>query len=338
MAIARGVSGAAFHHSDFSHQPIVKPVRVIFMGSAELACASLQALGDSDTCDVIAVVTQPDKPRGRQMKPQPTPVGALAAELGVVVQKPRRARADEFVQWVRDQAPDLIVVVAYGQILPQALLDIPRHGCLNVHTSILPKYRGAAPIQWAIVDGESETGVTIMKMDAGLDTGDVLSEARTPITGEDTAQTLHDRLALLGAELLVKTVPGYLDGSLRPVSQPETGVTYARKITKQDGKIDWSRSADEIDRQIRGFTPWPGGFTYFPDADRRKLLKIWRARPLDAGTASAGEVLRAQGDELIVACGSGALSIREVQKEGARRMAVREFLQAGPLAAGARLG
>ena len=228
------------------------------MGSAELACASLQALVDSTTCDVVAVVTQPDKPRGRDMKLQPTPVGALAERLGLPVQKPLRARDEAFLKWVRDQRPQLIVVVAYGQILPQALLDIPDHGCLNVHTSLLPKYRGAAPIQWAIVDGEAETGVTIMKMDAGLDTGDVLSETRTPIGTDDNAHTLHDRLATLGAALLVETVPAHVSGEIHPRKQPEEGATYARKISKKDGAIDGSRSATAIFNQGRGFTPWPG--------------------------------------------------------------------------------
>jgi methionyl-tRNA formyltransferase len=316
----------------------MKPIRIIFMGSAELACTSLRALTRWEGGEVLGVVTQPDKPKGRDLKLLPTPVAALAEELNLPVFKPTRARDDSFVMTIRDLSPDLIVVVAYGQILPQALLDVPRFGCLNVHTSILPKYRGAAPIQWAIVDGESETGVTIMKMDSGLDTGDIVSEAHTPIENTDNAQTLHDRLAGIGADQLIKTIPGFVEGSIRPIKQPAEGVTYARKIFKKDGEIDWSRSSEEIFNQVRGFTPWPGAFTRFEDAGKRKLLKIWEVEPLLSSDGAAGEVVRAQGDELIVSCGQGALRLLRVQKEGARKMSVREFLQGVNLPSGFRLG
>ncbi len=314
------------------------PLRVIFMGSAGLACASLQALVDAGFCDVIAVVTQPDKRQGREMKSLPTPVGELSAALGIETHKPDRARDVAFIETIRLLNPDLVVVVAYGQILPQALLDIPRHGCLNVHTSILPKYRGAAPIQWAIVEGEPETGVTIMKMDAGLDTGDVVSESRTPISAGDNGQTLHDRLAVMGAELLVNTIPGYVAGTIVPRPQPGEGFTYARKIAKKDGLIDWSRSAREIFNQVRGFTPWPGAFTHLPDVKAPKLLKVWKVEMLDRPLGRPGEVLEADGDRLVIGCAEGALRILELQKEGSRRMSTQEFLSGAGLVPGQVLG
>ncbi len=311
---------------------------VIFMGSAELACASLRALHQAECIELLAVVTQPDKPKGRDLKLGPTPVGALAETLGLPLHKPRRARDPEFIELIRSLRPELMVVVAYGQILPQTLLDIPRHGCLNVHTSILPKYRGAAPIQWAIVEGEPETGVSLMQMDAGLDTGPVIAEARTPIHDEDDAQTLHDRLAGLGAELLLRTIPDFIAGRLQPVTQPAEGSTYARKITKEDGRIDWSRPARAIFNQIRGFNPWPVAFTHLSTSGRSRLLKIWRGRVEERSPGRPGEILAAGGEELVVACGTGALRILELQPEGSRRMSAREFLSGHPLSAGTVLG
>lgn len=311
---------------------------VIFMGSAELACASLQALHQAEFIELLAVVTQPDKPKGRDLKPGPTPVGALAETLGLPLHKPRRARDPEFIELIRALRPELMVVVAYGQILPQTLLDIPRYGCLNIHTSILPKYRGAAPIQWAIVDGEPETGVSLMQMDAGLDTGPVVGEARTPIRDEDDAQTLHDRLAGMGAELLQRTIPELIAGRIQPVPQPPEGSTYARKITKEDGRIDWSQSARAIFNRIRGFNPWPGAFTHLEVGGRDRLLKIWRGRVDETITGQPGEIVTAGGEDLIVACGSGALRILELQPEGSRRMSAREFLSGHPVSTETVLG
>src|SRR4030095_5433617 len=198
-------------------------LRIIFMGTADLACPVLRELCAQPAFEVVAVVTQPDKPKGRELKLQPTPVKAAALAASLPVLQPLRARDPGFLQTLGELKPDLIVVVAYGQILSQSVLDLPRHGCLNVHTSILPKYRGAAPIQWAILNGETETGVTIMRMDAGLDTGDIVSVVATPIAAEDNAQTLHDRLARLGADLLVRTIPDYVSGRLVPRPQPAEG-------------------------------------------------------------------------------------------------------------------
>jgi len=314
--------------------PDMDLLRVIFMGSAELACASLEALRSAAFVELAGVITQPDKPRGRDLRLSPTPVGSLAESRGLAVHKPRRARDPEFVALVQSLQPDLIVVVAYGQILPPALLEIPRHGCLNVHTSILPKYRGAAPIQWAIVDGEPETGVSIMKMDAGLDTGPVVAEARTAITDDDDSQKLHDRLAQMGATLLLTTLPEYVAGRITPVAQPVDGATYARKIAKEDGRIDWSRPARAIFNQVRGFNPWPGAFTFVELAGRQRLFKIWRAHAVESRGGKPGEVVAASGDELVIACGAGALALVEVQLEGTRRMPAREFLSGHSLARG----
>src|SRR5216684_7315072 len=205
------------------------------MGTPELACASLQVLLDDQNFQVAGVVTQPDRPKGRDLKLMPSPVKELALRRGLAVLQPEKARDEKFIESVRKLEPDLIAVTAYGQILPRSLVELPRFGCLNVHTSLLPKYRGAAPIQWAILNDEAETGVTIMKMDAGLDTGDVLAQATTPIAPEDDAPSLHDRLARLGADLLVKTIPDYASGKIVPQPQPVAGATYARKITREDG-------------------------------------------------------------------------------------------------------
>ena len=238
------------------------PLRIIFMGTAELSCASLAMLSGDERFKIIAVVTQPDKPKGRDLELTASPVKILAERLNLPVLQPLKARAENFIGELRELKPDLMVVVAYGQILPQAILDLPAYGCVNVHTSLLPKYRGAAPIQWAIADGEPETGVTIMRMDAGLDTGPMLAMRRSPISATDNSQILHDRLAHLGAELLRETIPDYISGKILPQSQPAEGSTYAAKIKKEDGRISWSQSAVQIWNRLRAFTPWPGAFTF----------------------------------------------------------------------------
>ncbi|MEW6304762.1 MAG: methionyl-tRNA formyltransferase [Verrucomicrobiota bacterium] len=312
------------------------PLRIIFMGTAELACASLAALADSGDFHVLAVVTQPDRPKGRDLKLQPSPVKALALEKGLPVLQPEKARHEPFIQELRALQPDLIVVAAYGQILPQALLDVPRFGCLNVHTSLLPKYRGAAPIQWAMLDGEPVTGVTIMKMDAGLDTGDILTQESTPIAEDDNAQTLHDRLAAIGAALLVKTMPNHVAGKITPRPQPKEGATYARKITKEDGHMDWKLPARVLWNRVRGFTPWPGAYAFQAAQPKPRLIKLWSARPV-AGGGQPGEVLRADKEGVVIACGEGALCVTSLQKEGGRRMEAADFLRGNPLQPGERL-
>jgi methionyl-tRNA formyltransferase len=312
-------------------------LRIIFMGTAELACASLVALTQVPAFAVLAVVTQPDRPKGRDLKLQPSPVKALATRLGLPVLQPARARDETFAQQLRELQPDLIVVAAYGQILPPAILELPRLGCMNVHTSLLPKYRGASPIQSALLNDESETGVTIMKMDAGLDTGDILTQQSTPITSTDDAQTLHDRLANLGAELLVRTIPDYVVGKITPCSQPTEGVGYAPKITKQDGHLNWTQPARSLWNRIRAFTPWPGAFSYLPAQPKTHLLKIWQAEVIDQ-TGQPGEILQADKTGIVVACGWGALRILKLQLEGGRRLTAQEFLAGHELKPGQRLG
>lgn len=311
----------------------MSPLRIIFMGTAELSCASLEKIAADKHFSVATVVTQPDKPKGRELKLQPSPVKLVAERWQLPVLQPARARDEGFVSQLRELKPDLIVVVAYGQILPQTILDLPAYGCLNVHTSLLPKYRGAAPIQWAIADGEAETGVTIMKMDAGLDTGPVLSTRPTPILPTDDSQTLHDRLARLGADLLVETIPGYVSGKIQPQPQPAEGFTYAAKIKKEDGRIDWNLPARKTWNRLRAFTPWPGGFTQLPGENRLQLLKVWKVEVVEQ-SGKAGEILSADKMGIIVACGRDALLIKELQREGGKRLTAEQFLSGYPLIAG----
>ena len=309
---------------------------VIFMGTAELSCASLSALLGDDRFRVAAVVTQPDKPKGRNLAAQPSPVKVVALAAGLPVLQPARARDEQFPAQLQAFQPDLIVVVAYGQILPQSILSLPKHGCVNVHTSLLPKYRGAAPIQWAIANGETETGVTIMKMDAGLDTGDVLSQQRTPIAPEDNSATLHHRLAQMGAELLVPTLADYVSGKILPVPQPAEGSSYTAKIKKEDGQIVWHQTAEQIWNRFRAFTPWPGAFTHWRTDSKTLLLKIWRAEVVER-VGPPGEILQADKEGIVVGCGQNALRILELQREGGRCLPARDFLAGNPLRAGEKL-
>lgn len=307
------------------------------MGTPELARTSLEALLGGSLWQVVAVVTQPDRPKGRDLHLQPSPVKELAREHNLPVLQPERARDEVFLTQLRSLAPDLITVAAFGQILPPVILDLPRFGCLNVHTSLLPRYRGAAPIQWAILNDEVETGVTIMSMDTGLDTGPIVSQERTQIRSEDNAQTLHDRLARMGASLLVRTLPDYLAGKLKPVPQAPELATHARKIKKQDGQLEWTQAARALWNRVRGLTPWPGGFTFLPATPAPRLLKIWKAQPVEAA-GPPGEILRTGAAGIVVGCGSGALRIDELQLEGGRRLRAGAFLAGHKLTPGQRLG
>jgi methionyl-tRNA formyltransferase len=311
------------------------PLRIIFMGTAELSCASLQKLAADKSFQVVAVVTQPDKPKGRELKLTPSPVKLLAEKLHLPVRQPLRARDEQFIAELRELKPDLMAVVAYGQILPQAILDIPRHGCLNVHTSLLPKYRGAAPIQWAIANGDAETGVTIMKMDAGLDTGPILSMRRTPILPTDDSQILHDRLAQLGADLLTETIPSLVAGNILPQPQPLEGSTYAAKIKKEDGQVDWTQPATQIWNRMRAFTPWPGAYGVLSSGEESQLLKFWKAEVADS-SGQPGAILSADKTGVVVGCGRGALRILELQREGGKRLLAEQFLAGFRLKAGTK--
>ena len=311
------------------------PLRIIFMGTAELSGASLEKLFGDKRYSVLAVVTQPDKPKGRDLKLTPSPVKVLAEKLNLPVLQPLKARDEKFISELRELKPDLIVVVAYGQILPQTILDLPPFGCLNVHTSLLPKYRGAAPIQWAIADGEPETGVTIMKMDAGLDTGAILSMRHTPIWPTDDSQILHDRLAQLGAELLIETISTFVAGKISPQAQPAEGLTYAAKIKKEDGHIDWNLPAQKIWNRLRAFTPWPGAFTFLKTELKPQLLKIWKVEVVGK-SGIAGTILSADKTGIVVSCGENALRILELQREGGKRLTAEQFLAGFPLKVGDR--
>ena len=312
-------------------------LRIIFMGTPELASVSLRALLACPEFQIIAAVTQPDQPRGRGLKLQPPPVKQVAEQNGLPVLQPRRAREEGFIRELANLQPELIAVAAYGQILPKAILDLPRFGCLNVHTSLLPKYRGAAPIQHAILNGDDESGVTIMKMDEGLDTGDIVTQERMPIDSADTAQTLHDRLARMGAELLVRTIPDFASGRIQSRPQPPEGVTHAPKIKKPDGEIDWKLPARQVRNRVRAMVPWPGAFTHLPGQPAPHLLKIWEAQVTES-PGEAGEVLHADKNGIVVGCGAGALRILLLQKEGGRRMTAAEFLAGHPLQPGQKLG
>ncbi|MGA3181352.1 MAG: methionyl-tRNA formyltransferase [Verrucomicrobiota bacterium] len=312
-------------------------LKIIFMGTGELACASLKALAQPGEFDVVAVVTQPDRPKGRALKLQPSPVKEAALQLGLPVLQPARARDPAFLEQLRPFRPDVIVVAAYGQLLPAAILNLPPLGCLNVHASLLPKYRGAAPIQWAILNDESETGVTIMKIAPTLDTGDILARRITEITPQDTAATLHDRLAGMGAQLLLATLPKCAMGILTAHPQVEAEATYARKITKEDGRLDWTQPARSLWNRVRAFTPWPGAFTFPPAESKLGMIKIRRASPQETPSGAPGVVLQAGKPGIEVGCGQGSLRIEVLQLEGGRAMTAAEFLAGHPLRPGDKL-
>jgi methionyl-tRNA formyltransferase len=301
------------------------------MGTADFACPSLAALDDASGIEVAAVVTQPDRPKGRQLASHPPPIKLEAEARHLTVHQPELLRSK--TEFLKRLAPELIVVAAYGQILPQTVLKLPTHGCLNVHGSLLPAYRGAAPIQRALLDGREETGITIMLMDAGLDTGPIVSKKTTPIAPHENAQMLHDRLAKIGADLLLKTIPGYVTGEFRPKPQDETLATHAAKITRDMGRIDWSSSAVLLWNQARAFSPWPGLYTHL----QSKRLKLLEVEPEDADCLTPGVVCQANEDGIVVSCGEGALRITRLQKEGAKPLTPAEFLAGTPLPPGTQL-
>ena len=307
------------------------PFKVVFMGTPDFAVPALKALKEYG-CEVSLVVTQPDKPKGRGRKRTPPPVKVAAAEFGFPVVQPDSVKTEDFYHQIRQIAPDLLVVVASGHVLPQKILEIPAWGTINVHASLLPKYRGPAPIQWAIINGETETGVTTMLMDKGLDTGEILLASKTPIFPEDTAETLHDRLAGLGAEALKQTLTGLRTRSLRPIPQNHSLATYAPLLSKNHGRIDWSRSAHHIERFIRGMTPWPGAYTFWDE----KRLRIFRAEIRSiAGGDVPGRVMEGNSQALTIATGEGVLSITEIQGSSGKRMPVGDFLRGCQIPAGA---
>ncbi|MEW6144776.1 MAG: methionyl-tRNA formyltransferase [Thermodesulfobacteriota bacterium] len=307
-------------------------MRIVFMGTPGFAVPSLKALIESGE-EVAALVAQPDKPRGRGLKPSPPPTKIAAEERGIPVLQPHSIRTGEFLRELSRLKPDLICVAAYGKILPKALLDLPGHGCINVHASLLPKYRGAAPVNWAIVRGEKVTGITIMRMDEGMDTGDILLAREMPIDYDDTGETLSEKLSLLGAELLLEAIASLKRGDLHPVRQDGSAATYAPMLRKEDGRIDWTKPAGEIRDLIRGMLPWPGAYTSLDG----KMLKIYKASSSE-GEGSPGVVISAPQGILRVVTGRGALDIQELQIEGGKRLGSREFLLGRKIVPGAVLG
>jgi len=302
--------------------------RIAFFGTPPFAVPALRACQAVGI--VVAVVTQPDRPRGRGQHVTPSAVKAEAERAALPVLQPPRLKGTDFARTLAAMRLDVAVVAAYGRILPVEVLSAPRLGCLNVHASLLPRWRGAAPIQWAVASGDAETGVCLMQMEAGLDTGPVLAVRRTPILPADTSETLHLRLSELGGALLRDELPRFLGGALTPRPQPAEGVTIARMVEKEDGRLDWTRPAVELERRVRAFVPWPGGWTQLGG----QLLKVWRAEVV-AGSGPPGAVLAAQAT-LEVACGEGALRLLEVQPEGKRRMTAAEFLSGHRLREGER--
>lgn len=311
-------------------------MKVVFMGTPDFAAETLKALIRAGH-EVTAAVTQPDKPRGRSGEPMPSPVKVLAAQHGIPVLQPRRIKTPEAVAQLKQYAADVYVVAAFGQILSQEILDLPKYGCLNVHASLLPKYRGASPIQHAIIDGEETTGITVMQMDAGLDTGDILYKKECAITPEDDYETLHDRLAALGGEAITEALSLLEQGKLVPVRQEDALSCYAPLIQKAMGRIDFTKPALAIDRLIRGLTPWPSAYTDY----KGKQLKVWRAVPLperDCGGRPPGEILETGKNSVTVAAGEGALELLELQLEGKKRMNAHDFLLGVKMLPGEILG
>jgi methionyl-tRNA formyltransferase len=305
--------------------------RIIFMGTPDFACPALQTLLDRGE-DVVAVFTQPDRPKGRGQKLQSPPVKELAQAHAIPVYQPPKIRVSEVIEQIRALQPDLIVVVAFGQILPKALLEIPFHGCVNVHASLLPRYRGAAPLNWCMVNGEDETGVTTMLMDVGLDTGPMLLKKATPIDPDENIVALHDRMSVLGAELLGETLDGLKAGSIIPEQQDDSLSCYAPLLKKEHGQIDWHKSAREIHNQIRSLSVWPGAVAWLDNAP----LKLYRTA-VRQGEGVAGSVLAAGRDGIEVACGQGSLLIMELQAAGSRKMEAASFVAGHPLPVGTLL-
>jgi len=307
-------------------------LRIVYAGTPDFAVPALDALRAAGH-DVVAVYTQPDRPAGRGQSVTASPIRQRAAELGLPVEQPVTLRSEEAVARLRSYAADLMVVAAYGLILPPAVLEAPRLGCWNIHASLLPRWRGAAPIQRAILAGDAGTGITIMQMDAGLDTGPMLLVRPLPIGAREDAGALHDRLAALGAEAIVSAIDEWQAGRRVPVPQPADGATYAPKIRKEEARIDWTAPAPAVDRLVRAFNPWPVAETRWQD----RQLRVWAAEPVAAAPgAEPGQVLEASGGRIVVAAGEGALNLTRVQLAGRRAMTAAEFLNAHALA-GARL-
>lgn len=299
-------------------------MRIVFMGTPDFAVGSLQALCESGKHEILAVVTQPDRPKGRGNKLLQTPVKEYALEQGLTVYQPQKVKTPEFVELLHELQPELIVVAAFGQFLSKEILELPKYGCINVHASLLPKYRGAAPIQYAIIKGEKESGVTIMQMDIGMDTGAMLDKVVVPIAGNTTMGELHDALREQGAALLLEVIDKIAAGTAVAEPQDNEQATYATLLDRSMEHIDWSKTAQEVHNLIRGFNPAPSTFTKLPNG---KSLKIWGSKMTDkSSAAAAGTVIETGKHSFFVACGEGVLEITEVQPESKKRMPAQVFL------------
>lgn len=310
-------------------------MRVIFMGTPDFATGTLEEIVKAGH-EVVGVVTQPDKPKGRGKTMMPTPVKETALKYDLPVYQPKKVRESEFVELLRSLNPDVMVVAAFGQIITKEILDMPKYGCINVHASLLPAYRGAAPIQWAVINGEKESGVTIMQMDEGIDTGDMIEKAVVPIAEDETGGSLFDKLSHTGAKLCVKVLKDLEEGTAVREKQPEESTTpYAKMIDKKMGEVDWKKSAKEIEQLIRGLNPWPSAYTKV----HGKTLKIWKANVLsETSQMNPGQIARVTKDSFAVQTGQGILEIQELQLEGKKRMDTSSFLRGYPLAEGECLG
>ncbi|MFI3175409.1 MAG: methionyl-tRNA formyltransferase [Bacillota bacterium] len=309
-------------------------MKIIFMGTPEFAVHSLEALVNAGH-EVMAVISQPDKKKGRGNKLQKTPVKVAAETHDLPVYQPEKARDPEFVAKLEAMQPDLIAVTAYGQILPESILNIPKFGCINVHGSLLPKYRGAAPMQWAIIDGEATTGITTMYMAKGMDTGDMLLTVEIPILDEDNFPKIHDKMAKAGADLLVETLAKLESGDCQRIPQNDSEATHARMIYKEDGCISWEKSGRDIKNLVRGLDPSPAAYTVL---DGEMLKIFWGEAEAFSGTGALGEVLEADKNGILVKCGDGAFRILELQMKGKKRMAASAFLLGNAVAVGTVLG
>lgn len=308
-------------------------MKIIFMGTPDFAIPSLAMLTASDNT-ILGVITQPDRPKGRGKKPQPSPVKTLALQHGLPLLQPEKVKEENFIQWLKVKNPDLIAVVAFGQILPPKILSIPLHRCINLHASLLPKYRGAAPINWALINGEETTGVTTIFMNEWMDTGDILLERETKIEQKDDALTLSHRLSTLGAKLLLETINQLKKGTLTPIPQNHSKATYAPVLKKEDGYIEWTRDAQAIHNQIRGTVPWPGAFTKL----KNKLLKIFKSEVIeDERQETPGVISQVSAEGIKVATGKGYLLLTEIQLQDRRRMKVAEFVRGNPIPIGTAL-
>jgi methionyl-tRNA formyltransferase len=313
-------------------------MKIVFMGTPDYAVSALEAVIQAGH-EVSAVVTQPDKPKGRGKGIQMTPVKQCALKYGIPVFQPVKVKEPEAVERLRGYGAEIFVVAAFGQILSEEILTMPKYGCVNIHASLLPKYRGASPIQWAVINGETETGITIMQMAKGIDTGDILMKRAVPIDRKETGESLHDKLCAAGAELIVEALPEIENGNLKPEKQNEEDATYVTVLQKSLGRIDWSGDAAFIDRLVRGLNPWPSAYTVY----QGRTLKIWECEPEDGfsdGTDSgtAGCIEKVAKDAFYVRTGKGLLKVLQVQLEGKKRMQVKDFLLGYPLAEGTVLG